>query len=304
MKKFTVSIPASSANLGPAFDSAGIALDLYLTLEVAEAEKWEIVNQSPFLPADIHYEDHLIYQIAKKTAGRHGLDLPPIRMVVKSDIPLARGFGSSASAVLAGIEIANQACNLALSPEEKLVYGTEIEGHPDNIAPALFGGFTVTSQTFGDEIDWVKLPLPHMDVVAYIPAFELKTEAARKVLPDNFSRKSATAASSVSNLLIASFISRDYKLAGKMMEQDLFHEPYRSELVPFYHDIRKQAKANGVFGTVISGAGPAMISLAPEQEGKNIAEKMAKRFTYYQITPLKIDQHGVQVTHSMEMAAE
>ncbi|GAB3046561.1 homoserine kinase [Virgibacillus ainsalahensis] len=304
MKQFSISVPASSANLGPAFDSAGIALNLYLTLHVTESEKWEFETRSPLLPPELSYEDNLIYKIAKQTAERHNKQLPACKVIVNSDIPLARGFGSSASAILAGIEIANQMCNLSLSIEDKLLYGTEVEGHPDNIAPALFGGFTVSVQTLEHEVDWVQLPLPKTDVVAYIPNFELKTEAAREVLPDNYYKKNAIAASSISNLLIAALATSDYKLAGKMMEQDLFHEPFRAELIPLYHDIKKEAKGAGAYGTVISGAGPTMISFTPDGKGNAIAEQMKTLLPEYEVASLKIDPNGVQIKHLNEMAAE
>src|SRR5690625_1127980 len=108
MKRFTISIPASTANIGPGFDSAGVALNRYLTVQVVEQEKWEIEQSSHSLPPFTHYEDHFIYNIAKQTAGRCKETLPTCKLTIESEIPLARGLGSSASAVLAGIELANQ----------------------------------------------------------------------------------------------------------------------------------------------------------------------------------------------------
>ncbi|WP_449354564.1 homoserine kinase [Virgibacillus natechei] len=296
MKNFTITVPASSANLGPAFDSAGIALNLYLKLDVVEAEQWELETRSHFLPATTYVEDNLIYQVAEQTAKRHDKVLPACNIIVTSDIPLARGFGSSASAVIAGIELANQVCELSLSQEEKLQYGTEVEGHPDNIAPALLGGFTVTAKLSENEVDWIKVPDLDVDVVGYIPNFELKTETARKVLPEHFSREHTITASSVSNLLIASLLLGDYGRAGKMMEGDLFHEPYRAELIPRYHEIKKEAKVYGAYGTVISGAGPTMISFVPKGEGKAIAKQMQYLLEGYQVTALEMDTHGLQVS--------
>ncbi|UJL46791.1 homoserine kinase [Virgibacillus sp. NKC19-16] len=304
MKNFTITVPASSANLGPAFDSAGIALNLYLTLEVTEAEQWELETRSHFLPATTYVEDNLIYQVAEQTAKRHDKVLPACNIIVTSDIPLARGFGSSASAVIAGIELANQVCDLSLSQEEKLLYGTEWEGHPDNIAPALLGGCTVTAELSENEVDWMKIPELDVDIVGYIPNFELKTEAARKALPEHFSRESAITASSISNLLIASLLSGDYERAGKMMEADLFHEPYRSELIPRYHEIKEEAKVYGAYGTVISGAGPTMVSFAPRGEGKAIAKHMQTLLEGYQVTALEMDRNGLEVLSSEKTAAE
>lgn len=295
MSSFTIKVPASTANIGPCFDSAGGALNLYLTLQVSEADNWEFEQRSPLLPADTHYEDNFIYKIAKQTAEHHGKQLPVCKVVVTSDIPLARGLGSSASAIVAGIELANQACKLSLSPKEKLQYGTEIEGHPDNVAPALLGGIIFSVMTPDGAIDWIRLAEFNLDVIVYIPNFELKTEEARNVLPANYSREKATTASSISNVMIASLLTGDYGLAGRMMEKDLFHEPYRANLIPNFEHIKKEAKLSGAYGTVISGAGPTMISFAPNGEGKAIAEHMETVFEDYQVKFLEIDREGVQV---------
>ncbi|MBY7142145.1 homoserine kinase [Virgibacillus sp. NKC19-3] len=304
MKNFTITVPASTANLGPAFDSAGIALNLYLTLDVVESQQWELENHSPFLPTTTYVEDHLIYRVAAQIAKRHNKALPACKVTLTSDIPLARGFGSSASAVIAGIELANQVCDLSLSQEEKLQYGTEVEGHPDNIAPALLGGFTITTKLSETEVDWIKAPDLDVDVVGYVPHFELKTEAARNVLPDHFSREHAITASSISNLLIAFLLSGNYERAGKMMEADLFHEPYRAKLIPRYQEMKEEAKMCGAYGTVISGAGPTMISFTPKGKGKAIAGQMQSVLMDYQVTALEIDPSGLQIINSEKTAAE
>lgn len=295
MSQFKITIPASSANMGPGFDSAGLALNRFLTLDVKKLEEWSFEHRGHFLPAISNYKEHMIYQIAKQTAERHQMVLPAAHVTVKSEIPLARGLGSSSSAVLAGIELANQLCDLTLTTERKLQYGTEIEGHPDNIAPALFGGVIVTTTTPSGGVEYVSLPKLDLDVVVYIPTVELKTEAARNVLPKHFSRKDATTASSISNVMIASLLTRDYELAGKMMESDGFHEPFRAELIPNYEVIRQEARKNGAYGTVISGAGPTMISFVPKGKATKIAAHMTAQLADYEVVKLKIDQNGLQV---------
>lgn len=297
MKEFSLKLPASSANIGPGFDSVGIALNRYLTLNVSEGEKWEFQHSSPSLPSSTHYENHFIYQMANKMALQFNKNLPPANIKVESEIPLARGLGSSASAVVAGIELANQLCNLSLSNKEKLQCGSEIEGHPDNVAAVLFGGLVISVKTSAGAIEYLPLSPLNMDVVVYIPDIELKTEKARKALPSHFSRHQAASGSGISNLMIASLISGDYELAGKMMEQDLFHEPYRSNLIPYYNKLKYEAKQLGAFGTVISGAGPTMISFVPEGEGERIASGMSPLLPGYQVESLKIDNHGFQVSH-------
>ncbi|TMN22454.1 homoserine kinase [Lentibacillus cibarius] len=295
MRPFRIHVPASSANIGPGFDSLGLALGLYLTLDVATAETREVVQCSPHLPEMPTGEDHYIFQIADQTAARWHKELPPCKVTLQSDIPLARGLGSSASAIVAGIELANQLCKLSLSPEDKLTFGNEIEGHPDNIAPSIFGGLTITTIAAGS-VDWIQMPGVDADVVVFIPDQDLKTAAARKVLPATYSRELATAGSSVSNVFVASLLSGNYPMAGKMMENDLFHEPYRSDLIPNYNEIRRHAKENGAYGTVISGAGPTMISLFPKGEADAIVPQLQRIFPAYDIKRVAVDSKGVNTT--------
>ena len=295
MSMFTITVPASSANIGPGFDSAGLAVQRYLTLKVERQDQWEFEHLSPFLPENTDYEEHFIYQVAEKVAEKHGQLLKPCKVIVDSDIPLARGLGSSASAVVAGIELANQLCGLELSRTQKLAYATEIEGHPDNVAPALLGGLVVSVKSSTGEVDFIQIPGVDLDIILYIANVELKTEEARNVLPNQFTRDEATSASGVSNVMIASLLTKDYERAGKMMERDLFHEPYRAKLIPNYEMIKQQAKKFGAYGTVISGAGPTMISFAPKGEGQSIVTQMNKVLENYDVVSLQIDYNGLQV---------
>lgn len=293
MTMFTIKVPASSANMGPGFDSVGLAMNRYLTLQVVEQDEWEFVHQSNYLPNVSHYRKHFIYHIVRKVANLYKKELPPCKVIVNSDIPLARGLGSSASAVVAGIELANQLCNLSLSQEEKLLHATKLEGHPDNVAPALLGGVVISAMSKKFEIDYTRLPNLEVDLVLYIPNIKLRTEDARKVLPSGYGRGKATEASGISNLMIASLITGDYELAGKMMEKDLFHEPYRAKLIPNYNKIKKQAKKLGAYGTVISGAGPTMISFTPLGKGEEIARQMTPILKNYEVSALQIDERGL-----------
>ncbi|HLS10203.1 homoserine kinase [Lentibacillus sp.] len=294
MRPFRIRVPASSANIGPGFDSMGLALNLYLTLDISASDKWEIEQHSPHLPELVRTDDHFIVQIARDIASRWRQELSACKMAVRSDIPLARGLGSSASAIVAGIELADQACGLSLTREQKLTLATEIEGHPDNVAPALMGGFVISTAT-ERMIDWVQLPVPGVDVVVYIPDDGLETKAARNVLPDTYTRERAASASAVSNVLIASLASGDFQMAGRMMERDLFHEPYRKDMIPHYDNIRSEAKKSGAYGTVISGSGPTMMSFAPKGKGEAILHYCKDLLPNYQIALLQIDHEGVVV---------
>lgn len=295
MKGISITVPASTANLGPGFDSVGMALDKYLTLYIEPASKWEFEHQSVHLPSAPSPEEHLIYQSAIQVSEAVGIPLPPAKVIVHSDIPLARGLGSSASAVVAGIEMANQLCHLSLTNEEKLNFATKIEGHPDNAAASIYGGLVISAQIADNQIEMIKHVDQQLEVVVYIPAFELKTADARKVLPDHFLRKDAATASAISNVMIAAFLTENYSLAGTMMENDLFHEPYRADLITNYEKIRQRAREFGAYGTVISGAGPTMLSLVPKTAGQTILSEMQRLLPDYNVEVLAIDQQGIQV---------
>jgi len=290
----TITVPGSSANIGPGFDSFGVAVSRYLKLNVTKSDSWEFNHVGEHIPLVNHYEDHFIYQVAKKVASWQQAKLPPCTVIVDSDIPLARGLGSSASAIIAGIELVNQLCELKLTEEEKFHYAVNIEGHADNVAPCLLGGFVVTVK-MENLVTYKKLPAIGTNLVVYIPNFELKTSDARKVLPESLPMSEASAASAISNMMIAALLTEDYTLAGQMMEQDLFHESYRAKLIPNYEAIKRKAKLSGAFGTVISGAGPTMMSFAPKGVGATIAEKMKKEFPDYEVAALLLDEKGLQV---------
>ena len=158
-----------------------------------------------------------------------------------SDIPLARGLGSSSSVIVAGIELANQLGNLKLSKHEKLQLATKIEGHPDNVAPAIYGNLVIASSVEG-QVSAVVAPFPECAFLAYIPNYELRTRDSRGVLPKKLSYKEAVAASSIANVAIAALLTGDMVKAGQAIESDLFHERYRQELVREFATIKKVAK--------------------------------------------------------------
>jgi homoserine kinase len=292
--RFVIKVPASTANLGPGFDSMGLAVDLYLTLEVEKSETWDIqsvCDELKDLPTD---ESHFICQIAIKTAENYGIDLHPCKIKVDSDIPLARGLGSSAAAIVAGIELADMVGRLELTQKEKLLIATKVEGHPDNVGASLLGGLVIGSYQ-QDEVDMLSISNIAFEMVAMIPEEILLTKDSRGVLPSEFSREAAIQASSTANLLVASLLTKNWKLAGKMMEQDLFHQPYRKLLMNFYQEIEDIAKSNGAFGVALSGAGPTVLCFAEKGKGKQLAQGLQSAFSSMSAKLLNIDYTGSSV---------
>lgn len=294
-KKWSISIPASTANLGPGFDSIGIALDKYLELEVELASEWKIDNLSDNLPEVPNPEEHLIIQAAEKTAELYGQSMLPCHLSVRSEIPLARGMGSSASAIVAGVELANQVLELELTAQDKLKVATLMEGHPDNAAASIFGGFTISSSSDNGEIHVFHAYHIDASFVLFIPNFELKTTAARNVLPDSYTRQISAQASATASLLTAAFLSQSFEQAGLYMEQDLFHEPYRLDLIPQSREIKVAAKNAGAFGTCISGAGPTLLSLVQKGSEEEFISKLDGVFPNFQLVPVKMNRTGIVV---------
>ena len=284
-----ITVPATSANVGPGFDSVGIAVSKYLTIDVLEAqENWWIEHDlGEEIPSN---EENLLLQTALQVAS----DLPPHRLKMTSEVPLARGLGSSSSVIVAGIELANQLADLQLSDDEKLRIATKIEGHPDNVAPAIFGNLVIASY-IGEDVQYVTADFPTCDLVAFVPSYQLKTSDSRNVLPTEWSYKEAVAASSVANVAIAALLKGDLVTAGRSIELDHFHERYRQSLVKEFPRVKEVAHAHAAYATYLSGAGPTIMNLlAPEHTAAFVAALAALGLDG-QILKLKIDTFGVRV---------
>ena len=282
-------VPATSANVGPGFDSVGVAVTKYLEIQVCEErEEWMIEHQlGKWIPRD---ERNLLLKIALQIVP----DLQPRRLKMVSDIPLARGLGSSSSVIVAGIELANQLGNLKLSKHEKLQLATKIEGHPDNVAPAIYGNLVIASSVEG-QVSAVVAPFPECAFLAYIPNYELRTRDSRGVLPKKLSYKEAVAASSIANVAIAALLTGDMVKSGQAIESDLFHERYRQELVREFATIKKVAKRNGAYATYLSGAGPTVMVLADPDKMPKIKAELEKQPFKGKLHDLQVDTQGVRV---------
>ena len=219
----------------------------------------------------------------------------------ESDIPMTRGLGSSSSAIVAGIELANQLGNLNLTPQQKVEWATKLEGHPDNVAPAILGGLVVaTYDAKSQEVNYLQKEIQSdIQGIALIPDFELSTKASRQVLPSEFVYSKAVQASSRSNVLVAALWQEDWENVSRIVEKDLFHEPYRETLIPFLTPVRKLAKEKEAIGTYLSGAGPTVMVLSSKDKSITIVEYLEEHLPSelgnYNIQVLNVDQLGVRV---------
>ncbi|WP_117275303.1 homoserine kinase [Streptococcus intermedius] len=282
-------VPATSANIGPGFDSVGVAVSKYLIIEVlGKSDQWIIEHDLGWrIPSN---ERNLLIKVARRIAPA----IRPHHLKMTTDIPLARGLGSSSSVIVAGIELANQLANLQLSNTEKLNLATKIEGHPDNVAPAIYGNLTISSYVNG-EVSTVVTKFPEVSLIAYIPNYELRTKDSRGVLPKELSYQEAVAASSIANVAIAALMKGDMVAAGQAIESDRFHEHFRQGLIKEFPKIKMMAKENGAYATYLSGAGPTVMILVPKERSNTLKEKIEERQFKGQVFELQIDCQGVRV---------
>ncbi|MBD5068609.1 MAG: homoserine kinase [Lactobacillus sp.] len=283
-------VPASSANLGPGFDSLGLAVDRYLTLEILaqNTASWQVEHElGSQVPSD---EQNLIVQAALALDP----DLSPLHFKVISEIPLARGLGSSSAAIVAGIKLAQHFSAKTFTDQELLEVATKIEGHPDNVAPALFGNLTI-SLLLNGQPKTLTATFPEIGLLAYIPDFELATKDSRSVLPAELPYKAAVRAGGVGNALVATLLTKDLDLIAELIELDGYHEPYRQKLVPHLATLRQIGHEVGAKGTYLSGAGPTVMTLlAPAKMPNFIAKAQAKGLTG-EFVSLQVDQLGARV---------
>ncbi|MCP8617759.1 homoserine kinase [Salirhabdus salicampi] len=298
MKKggFDIIVPASTANIGPGIDSIGMAVSLFLTISCQPHDDWEFVpvtHNVASIPSD---KENIIYQSALYVAKQyHYHELPAHRVEVKSEIPVARGLGSSGTAIAAGVELANQILNLGLTPYEKAVYATEIEGHPDNVAPSILGGYIV-GHVVNDEFIYVqKEDFEDIRFVAVVPAFELATKTAREVLPQSLPYKESVRASAVANVSVAALFQGDFSTFGRLIEHDLFHQPYRKHFIPYFDDIVKYMKEQGAYGTYLSGAGPTLISICPKEVSEQNMETWKHDHPDFDWLELSVAPCGIKI---------
>lgn len=282
-----ITVPATSANVGPGFDSVGVALSKYLTIDILKPQdKWFVEHDLGDVPSD---ESNLLIATALQIAP----DLQPHHLKMESDIPLARGLGSSSSVIVAGIELANVLGKLNLSAEDMLKLATEIEGHPDNVAPAIFGNLVIASYLDG-KVNHVVAEFPSCAFVAFIPHYELKTSDSRGVLPQELSYKEAVAASSVANVAVAALLSGDLVKAGKAIEGDLFHERYRQSLVKEFKTIKELSHQYSAYATYLSGAGPTIMTLCESDKANELKAAIDQLNLDGETFILNVDKDGVR----------
>lgn len=260
-----IKVPGTSANIGPGFDTLGLALNIFNEITVEKKNSgievlWDIPN--PNIPL----EDNLVYVALVHTLKKYKKeDLGCTVRMTKVDIPISRGLGSSAAAIVCGIYAAHYLMDYSLSTKDIVNIATELEGHPDNVAPAILGNMILSVMT-GDSVLYSKIDFPEeIKFNVLIPNFKLSTEKARSVLPGSYS--TADCVSNASRLaLMLNFLKEKRYNDLRICLEDKIHQPYRFELINNSLDIFKKSEELGALGEFISGAGPTLITWVDKNE--------------------------------------
>lgn len=255
-----IKVPATSANLGAGFDCLGIALHLHDIYEFQLCNRDEVRVEGVAKPDIDIDQPNLALDSARRLAHEAGKEFCHLRLTEHTNIPVARGLGSSAGAIVAGLAAANHALGNPLSTDRLIELGTDIEGHPDNVIPAICGGL-VLSIAGSHPIDWIKVSVPSaLTAVIAIPELRIPTAESRRVLPRTVSIDDAVFNSSRTALFMHAMQNQKFRLLRQAME-DRFHQPHRAKLHHTLDSILEQAYIGGAHGAALSGSGSAVLAL-------------------------------------------
>lgn len=268
-----VKVPATSANMGAGFDCLGVALGLYNCVEAGEIDSGLVVDikdsTAEYLPRN---EKNLVYRSMMMFFDEVGYSAKGLHIVQENDIPVTRGLGSSSAGIVGGLLAANEISKAKLSKDDILAIAARIEGHPDNVAPAILGGMTVNVTDFG-KIKYVRTDVPgDLIFAAFVPEFTLSTKKARGVLPKSVPVRDAVFNMGRSALLMSSIMTGKYENI-RAATADKLHQRYRKKFIPNIDDVFKAAYSAGALGVYLSGAGPAVVAII-KADNKNFEKKM------------------------------
>lgn len=294
-----VKVPGTTANCGPGFDVMGIACSIYNELELTLLKENNLIIEiygdgAEHIPKD---NKNMVWRCIKNLVDKAGADYKGAYIKMTNNVPLSRGLGSSATAIVAGLVAANAFLDNKYSVQEIFEMATTIEGHPDNVAPALFGGITISAFLDG-KLKYISfMPDFPLKMVVAIPDFYLPTKKARAVLKQQIPLKDAIFNIGHTAMIIGALSQGKVDVLQGAFE-DRLHQPYRADLIPGMNDVFKAANQNGALGTTISGAGPTLIAYTVEN-GEAIGKAMIEAFAQHKIKAkylvLDIDSEGAKI---------
>ncbi len=272
--RFTVKAPASSANLGPGFDAIGLALDLWNTVTIdTDGPAGEITNEGPEAKL-LEGQNNLTVKAMEQLAQDQKCVMPPFSIVADTQIPVSRGLGSSAAALVAGLVAANHLLGLGLTQDQLFKYAWRMEGHGDNVGAALYGGAVLAVPGMNHPTFLWKGEELGLTAVVFIPEVTGATWAARAALPNDIPHADATLNVATAAGLALGLKLADHELIAASM-RDMLHEPYRARLFPHLDAMKATARDNGAVGAALSGAGSTVLALVPPDKANDVAEAFA-----------------------------
>ena len=312
--KVSVKVPATTANFGSGFDCIGMALPIYNIITIEETVlpgtgiEINIISETDddddfaieHIPRD---ENNIIYKAVEMLYNSIGQSPSELKINIRSQIPIAKGLGSSASIIVGGLLAANELLNKPADEVALLSIATEVEGHPDNVTPAIVGGLVLTSLEEDGSIIYRKLPWPEeWQLTVCIPDYELATDISRSVLPTEVPLKDATFNTRRTAMFIEALHTKDAELM-KLALQDRLHQPYRTKLVPGLQDIIDNLKhEENVLGCVLSGAGPSILIVSQKNNLDRIKSIVSETWANFNvksdIRTLKVAEMGAQILDS------
>lgn len=298
-KRLRISLPATSANLGPAFDAAALAMDFYINISAAPADDFSINASGRDCEICGKVQDHLILNTYREVLNSNQREDVPLSLRIENDIPIGKGCGSSAAARLAGIALAVHFGRLRWTDAQIIGEASRREHHPDNASACWMGGLTVARMSGEAEAQVVSVrPKGKWPLLLAVPVQSLSTEAARSVLPAQYSRADAVTNIQNSMLLLAAFAQGRPELLAAALE-DRIHQPYRSALCPLLPCLEELKGRHGIIGAVLSGAGPSvLVFLDPRasqiQARKAVAAQLANRRLKAELLSTSITLRGAR----------
>ncbi len=291
---YKLRVPASSANIGSGFDSIGIALDLYNYVTFEEDDKI-LVECEDDVPRD---GTNLIVDTVRKVYAQAGRSFCGLHVIQENHVPMVRGLGSSSTCIAAGVSIAGKLMGDNLSLHDKVTLAAMIEGHPDNVAPALLGGFVAAALDHG-EVYYQRKELDHdrIGFVAVVPDFKVSTEKARAALPRELPLQDAVYNLSRSALLTAAFLTENYGLL-RIATKDRLHQRYRLQLVKGGEEIMRRLLELGAYSSTVSGAGPTILAAVPAGDKvvyEGILNFVRETYPSYEVLRLQADNAGLVI---------
>ena len=288
-------MPATSANLGPGFDCLGMALNLYNYLEVWESDSLEIEVRGQGhaqIPTDAR---NLTYQAMRQLFMRVGEQMPPYRLIQYNKIPMSRGLGSSATAIVSGLVAANELIKNPLERNELLEMAADMEGHPDNVTPCMLGGLTVSERTETGIVYLKSSVSSKLRFVALIPSFALSTESARAVLPDVYPKHDVIHSIARASFMFAG-LERGNQFLLRQGCQDVLHQPYRKGLIRGWDDVMQSVWDAGAYAAFLSGAGPSILCIYSKHNTSFVQQLQYSLPTdLWQVRKLSVQNAGAKI---------